>query len=272
MFQGRFGKGYIGDHTREGYDKSADLTTRHLFGGSSGVPAEFSLEGFIRAIFDQGQTSSCVGWALAQAIYLRCLIMGVPIDFPSALAIYTFARAMSRYDIDVPLVDGGCVPSFAVEGLGKWGVPSASVWPFVAENVNAAPDLEDLMWASAFKVLGFYRIASSGQQRLDDVRQAISHGYPVCIGAQIDQAFEDAGPKTVLTAPDPSKLLGGHMTNLISYTADGRFRDLNQWGSSWANGGLVWVDEEFVASDLLTDAFALTLAPTGLSGTTRKAA
>lgn len=261
LFRGRFGKGYRPDT----HDKSKDPTTRAFFGAPVNIPAEFTLEGYVTTIWDQGQTSSCVGWAFAQGIQLRLSVAQTPISLPSPAAIYTFARAKSRTNPDTLLTDTGSVPGYAALGLGEWGCPPLTAWAFDPATINDEPKFEDLEIASAFKFNGLYRIGSTGAERLTEIRQAISNGYPVVFGTDVDQAFEDyAGGAKPITAPDPNNLLGGHMMHFLGYTADGRFRLRNQWSDSWGDYGLAWVDESFVTAPQLGDMYVINAHATGV--------
>lgn len=266
-FRGRFGKGYHPDT----HDKSQDISARALFGAIMRLPAEYSLEASISQVYDQGPTSACVGWAFAQAVKLRCAVAGSPIGLPSPTAWYTGARATERNLLGLtpeqsPLQDNGSTPSLAVMAAQTIGIPSNDVWPFDPTTINDEPNLEELEIASAFKLIGAYRIGSDGTQRIQDIKQAISSGYPVAIGTMVDQAFEDYNGKGVIAAPNPANLLGGHMMHLVGYRADGAFRGVNQWGTSWGDSGLYWASPAFVTTVLMSDIYVLSGVATGRSG------
>lgn len=257
----RRGLGYRPDT----HDKSQDPGVRQLLGGARRLPEAFTLEPYIAAIHDQGQTSSCVGWAFAQAVELRMRVVGTPTPLPSPVAIYTFARALERGRAEAgPLADEGSMPARAVQGMREWGLPSFEQWPFDPAHINDEPKLDDLEEASATLFTGFYRISSGGSQRLFDIRHALSEGYPVAVGTAVDEAFEKYGPKSrPLPAPNARRALGGHMMHLVGYDAAGNFRGRNQWGTGWGDRGMFWASPEWVASDLMSDVYVLTAQATG---------
>lgn len=266
-FKGNRGKGWHPDT----HDKSKDQNSRALFGAAIRVPAEFSLEQYVSQIWDQGQTSSCVGWAFAQSIKLRLAVAGTSIELPTPEGIYVTARAQERALAGLtpdqsPLQDNGCQPSLAVQGMNLVGVASMTAWPFDPSTINNEPKFEELEVASAFKLTGYARVNSDGSQRLADIKQAISSGYPVAIGTQVDQAFEAYNGTGIIQAPNPLQLLGGHMMHLIGYRADGSFRGVNQWGTSWGDSGFYWASSDWVASSYLSDAYILTCTATGHVG------
>jgi hypothetical protein len=264
------GLGYVPDT----HDKSKDLNVRSLVGATMRMPTSASFEQYAQ-VYDQLQTSSCTGWAFAQAIKERCAIAGAQIPLPSPEAIYTFGRAIARQQAglkpeDAPLMDQGAQPSLVVQGMQQWGVPSNAVWPFDPNTINTEPKLGQLEYSAQFLIAQCTRVNSEGAGRLLDIRQAIASGYPVIVGTAVDQAFEDyAGGKqknglpSTVSAPDPSNILGGHMMHLVGYTATGLFRGVNQWGTSWGDSGFYWADESFLTSELMTDIYVLACNASG---------
>lgn len=265
---GRFGRGYAIDQR----DRSKDLTTKALFGAVMREAADASLEQYVDAIYNQLQTETCVGWAFAQGIKERLAVVGTKIGLPSPVGLYTGGRAMARKNAGLtpeqaPLQDTGSQPSLVLAACNNWGVPANEAWPFDPATINQEPTFEELEIASAFKLTGYYSIGSTGSQRVADVRQAISSGFPVIIGTQADQALEDyAGGKGIVTAPNAKNLLGGHMMHIVGYTSDDRLRGVNQWGTAWGDSGLFWADLSWLTSSYVADLFVITAQATGHVG------
>ncbi|GAC1475548.1 MAG: C1 family peptidase [Vulcanimicrobiaceae bacterium] len=240
-----------------------DWSHKKLFGARrAALPGEASYEGLIAEIWDQGATSSCVGQAIARAAMLRCAIQQTPIARPSAQGVYTIARAEARLLPSEKLVDEGSFPRLAMKGIQEYGVAEDREWPFDPGTINDDPDLLKLEDASAFILSGFYRVDSVGHDRALDVMQALSEGFPLVIGVSVDQAFEDASPTTIVTAPGTS--LGGHMLCLVGYDQKGpnnttRFRICNSWGPDWADHGFVWADEAWLTDKDADDIYAITV-------------
>lgn len=249
------------------HDKSKDPNTRMLLGARSfQMPNEYSLEQYIDTVRDQLQTSCCVGFAFARGVHILMAALGTPILWPSPAAIYTVARAKERGSSSEPLQDEGSQPYLAVQGMlglkdDGWGIPSDRAWPFAEATIDDEPDLEELEVASGFDLTGFNRIDTTGSQRATDVRHALSMGYPVCVGTQVDNAFENYTKKAKpITAPDPNNLLGGHMICVVGYNADGTFRVCNSWGPTWGDAGLFTADEKWIESEYMSDLYILTAA------------
>lgn len=252
-----YGKGYNPDT----HDKSKDSTTRHLFGARAGLmPAEVQrLEQYVGSVWDQRQTSSCVGHAFARAVSLRCAVQNVPISDPSRTAIYTFGREIDRTDPSVPLVDDGCKPNQAVRGMQEYGVPSEAVWPFDPTTIDAEVNLDELEKSSEFTVQGFNRIDTDGVERVLDICQALAADYPVCVGTIVGTAFENYTGGILSASLDAA---GGHMLCFIGYKTDPVtntkiFRGVNSWSSEWGDRGFFWADETFVKDLAMTDIYVV---------------
>lgn len=267
----RFGLGYRPDT----HDKSKDVTSRALLGAHVGAPGPSSLEKY-GEIHDQGPTSACVGFAFAQAVRIRCRVLGMDIPWPSPVCPYTGARALARQaqglDPSTPLTDDGSEPTQAATWLQQFGIPSDTEWPFDPNTINDEADLAELEFASASVLQGLYRIPSIGAQRALDIKQALANDYPVVLGTQVDEAFMSWNPKIApaATAPVPAKIKGGHMLCVVAFLPDGRWRVANSWGTGpdpdgnpIGDHGIWTCDEAWIESDFVGDVFAVSAHGTG---------
>ena len=234
-----------------------DFKARALFGARRGLPLEATeLESCVPEIANQGPTQSCVGHGIGGAIDTRLRKMG-RWDAPrsSYEAIYTFARAVARLNPAEKLRDQGSFPRQAMKGVKTWGVPSAKRWPFDPATIN-----DDLPWdvmqeASSFTVGAWWRIDSFGKEKVEDICQALSSGYPVAFGVEVDKAFLDHVGTNPVGGPDPATIVGGHMMYAVGYkTVNGErvIRCVNSWGTGWGDSGFFWATEAFfrTATDL----------------------
>lgn len=216
------------------------------------TPSSASIEA--HSILDQGYTSSCVGHAIAAAIWGRMKKRGTPIALPSPICIYDLARCIDRNGPHESLVDEGSMPNQAMRGLTEWGAASAQAWghfPADPFSINDEPALDQLEAAAEFKLLGYYRIDSTGSSRVELMRNAISQGFPICIAIDVDTAFEDYAGKGMLGAPNPNDLLGGHYVYVNGYetysTTKTAWHFPNSWGEGWGKTGVGIGDERFIA-------------------------
>ena len=243
-------------HLRDPKD-DRDWKIDKLLGAAASTSDAIDWSQFVDHVRDQGQTESCVGQAFARAVHLRAAIAGSPIAFPSALAIYAFAR-------DIPLQDQGCYPRMAAAGLTQMGVVSESRWPFDANQVNDEPPLDVAQHGADTSVAidGYYRIDSSGAQRSADVRQALAAGYPVPFAQEIGDDFENYAGGVLDVHGGP--ILGGHMTCLVGFTPDYLIA-INSWGPTWGESGFYRITDARLQSAIVSDLYALSVVVKGES-------
>jgi len=228
-----------------------DWNARAMLGAVRGLPTEVSLEGLLGPVRDQGPTESCVGNAIANAIEVRLRKLGYLAEpRPSALAIYTYARALGRLTPATKLTDTGSFPRLAMKSLREWGVPNETRWPFDASHVNDELPWDVQQQASAFRVTAWYRIDAVGRERVDAICHALAQGYPVVFGMDVDQAFLDAWGPGVLDAPH-GDIIGGHMLAIVGYktvNATRTLRIINSWGRTWGDHGACNASEGLITA------------------------
>lgn len=215
-------------------DVEEDLRDRHvggLIGASvSELPASVDYSAFLPSVPDQGGSSACVGFAFATAIYLRAKLAGHPIDRPSAKGIYDVARLTDARNV---LIDDGCRPRAAIDGLQTFGMVSETRWPLTPTNVNDLPPLDVFQHGLGAMIANYYRIGGGDVATL--VRSALAKGFLPFFAMPVDNAFvkmNGAGPYNNLTGP----ALGSHAMCLVGYDAD-TFLIANSWSASWGAAG-----------------------------------
>ena len=241
-----------------------DYKARLLFGARRGLPMEsLELVGCLVGVKDQGDTSSCVGQAISTAIDARLRRTG-RWDAPraSSLAVYTYARALERAAASDSLLDMGSYPRLAMKGLREWGVATEDRWPFDLTQVNAELPWDVMQQSAAWRVTSWWRIDSTGKERVEDVCQALAAGYPVVFGTEVDAAFMAYDGKGPLQAGDRAHTLGGHMMCLLGYTTENGarvLRGVNSYGLGWGDRGLFWAGEGFVMDPAASDFYVFQL-------------
>lgn len=252
-----FGLGHIDDHAT---DVEYDLRFKHvgsLLGAAPvGVPVAIDLSHALDVVQDQGATSSCVGQALASSLYMRAKLAGQPIARPSALAIYTFARAVDQPH--TPLADVGSRPRMALTGLRDFGVVADARWPLAPATLNQPLPLDVFQHAADALLIDYYRIdGGAGSSTL--IKSALARGFVPTFAIDVDDGYQAyrGGVWTGRT----STSLGGHYQAVVGYDAD-TFLVLNSWGTSWGFGGYARIHRDVFENGFARDILVPTVTPT----------
>lgn len=230
-------------------------------------------------ILNQRDTSGCTGFATAGATCTDLAARHTPIPCPSPVASYLLSICLSRALALKPgaplppLKDEGADPNENMDALARYGCPPIDVWgnyPPSSKTITQEPTVLQLEAASAWKLLGAYAITSKGDTLAYELMSAIAGGCPVCFAVEVDGAFEEnAG--AVISAPNPSDILGGHYLYAVGYTWDGHnvaslvVEFANSWDVTWGAQGFGKGNILFVRG--MTDLYVMNVrrAPAGAS-------
>lgn len=213
------------------------------------LPAAVSLEKWAKVV-DQKSTSSCVGNAIAGAVYIaeQRSKHGSDYGYPSRMFLYWMAR--NRHD-KPPLTDDGTYIRGAFKALRTEGVCDESHWPFKVSRVNDQPrGYAPYAHADPRKDGEYLSIAGGGSTRIDRIKSALADGYAVVFGTDLAKSFMSAAGSHVIDRPGSSdKIVGGHAMVIVGYMTYGDetlFRVLNSWGTRWRDGGMCWFTERYI--------------------------
>jgi hypothetical protein len=247
------GKGYIADPA--GHRK-----TSHRFMATSFAAPPPNKQLLVPGIYDQGQTGSCTGHAMAQAIWT--MLGG---NQPSPIAPYDGGRLLDMPpDPTIPLQDNGAEPNQVMRAGSVFGVPSAAIYgrfPADPATINDRPTLYALMAGSYAHIAGAYGILSSGDQFALDIIAAIANGFPVTVATATGYVF-NSYVGGVIGLPDGPV---DHYVCAVGYAWDGTnassivLEIVNSWGQQWGepsgmfSGGFLRGNRAFI--DQLQDAY-----------------
>ncbi len=207
----------------------------------------------VQNIFNQLVLSGVsVGEALRQA-----LITCTPL---SRLALYYLTReAMNPSEVSQ---DQGTIISLGAEVLRSFGVcketqspgdvQDQAFWPWDTSQVFTSPSWAAMREASGHKIKGWYRITSTGQDRIADCILALQNNNPVVFGTNVGSNWMNYDGMTPL---DTNLGIddGGHCTVLMGWDTSGYFWDENSWGPYWGLDGFCQLRPEIISSNVSSD-------------------
>jgi len=216
---------------------------------------DVNLREFSSPVQNQRWTSSCVAHAVVKALELKRIKeygRDAHVDL-SILAVYYLAR-----ELQLPQttgLDAGTYISLACDVLRRWGVCPEKDWPFNTLRVNQTPSWMAMRKAYQHKIAAFYRIKSSGDNRVESIIQALNNGNPVVFGTAVGKNWNQYKLGEVLSKPDA--ITGRHATCLVGYE-NGKFIGENSWGSHWGDDGFYLMDEDYIKWGETADIWVLT--------------
>jgi hypothetical protein len=221
--------------------KAKDFDASTLLQAVKAVPSKYSLRRLILNILNQESLGSCVANAIAQAVRAAHVQMGVPIPLLlSRLFSYYFARATHG---DTQL-DKGTWLRACFDAIRILGFCPEAFWPYDITKFNQFPSaLAARAAADQATAVGYYRITSTGDQRIRDIQAAIAANHCVVFGTQVSNKFAEFGEGSApLDTPTSSEtILGGHALTLAEYetlpSGTVVFHGPNSWGRLVRNAG-----------------------------------
>lgn len=235
-------------------DKVGAVTTR---------TTDVDLSGFCTES-QQLWAGSCAGNACADAVEILNAVEGRPRVELSRLFVYSLARHLmdddgdGRNDLDR---DDGTHLRLAMDVLSRFGICTEALWPYDLRKLYVSPSLRAMREAAGHRIHEYYRIASEGDDRLDEIVYALRRGNPVVFGTQVDDAFtrlRREGP----VGPPTGSVRGGHAMIFVGYVRGKGFLIKNSWGKQWGEDGFAFITEAYVKWERTRDIWVPTRGTT----------
>jgi len=204
--------------------------------------------------FDQDGAEGCVGYAGAQGFFTRWGFLGGSPFTPSA----TFLWWIARKDHGAENLNSGTYMRSMFKKARKLGVADARRWSNANPFETFAVQPSHLAFQSAIDQrfpLAYYRLGLTPVARIDDFKRCLSSGIPIEFGTQVDRPFTMLDQHDYLM-PFTSGSVGGHAMLATEYNERG-VRGPNSWGYGWGNRGRFALSWDWIASSLVSDAWAV---------------
>ena len=207
-------------------------------------------------VYNQGQTSSCVGNATAAAIHYARIKQSLATWTPSRLFLYYNARVLEGTADQ----DSGSEIRDAVKQAVNLGVCSEDIWPFDPLLVTGRPSNNSYDLATHARVTKYAAV----DQSLEHILSCLHHGLPVVFGCSVYNAIEseDVAASGIVPMPGPDDApIGGHAMLIVGWDADTQqFIVRNSWGEGWGQKGYCFFPRDYVLNpNIASDFWAILL-------------
>lgn len=235
-----------------GWNKDKHDERDHKFALKAEVTTSSDLRPGMPPVWDQGDIGSCTGHGIAACKMYLDLKKNAEAVTPSRLFIYYNERALER----TIRTDAGAEIRDGIKVLAKKGAPDEKLWAYDTTKWAKKPNKVAFADALNRQILKYERVDWTN---MDQVRTALSAGYPIVFGFNVYDAFESTTvAKTgVLNMPSKKeKQVGGHCVLLVGHDdASQRVIVRNSWGTSWGMNGYFTMPYEYITSPTLSDDF-----------------
>ncbi|MBK8562642.1 MAG: C1 family peptidase [Saprospiraceae bacterium] len=216
---------------------------------ASKLPQKIDLKPYCPAVKNQGQLSSCVGWAVGygaltiqRAIQRNCTDTRV-ITHNASSAMFLFNQ------IEKDGQGRGSKLTDAVAFLEAQGDCLARHFDSDVNDAQRLPDSALVCAAQSFAIAGFTELFSpkdADSVKVMSVKAALAQHRPVTIGLAVRRNFMLLR-NALYWHPDlgDTTPAGGHAIVVIGYDEKRQaFQLMNSWGKDWGRGGFIWVKYE----------------------------
>lgn len=227
-----------------GWKRQAASLKDHTFLGvkariAEATTSEIDLRRWCSPVEDQGRLGSCVANAVVGGLELLNIRFGRPHVDLSRLFVYYNARLfMNAAD-----KDEGTYVRLGMNVLEALGSCEENLWPYVPGNVFIRPKWKCYSTAYGHKIGRYELIKEDGNSRLSAIEDALSGGYPVAFGMNVDQGFMNTGNDGMIHFGGPD--MGGHATLIVGcFSKKKLFIGRNSWGQNWGDKGYYYLPYE----------------------------
>jgi hypothetical protein len=222
---------------------------------SANLPSRISYRQYCPTPNQQGDVSTCVGWAAAYG----ALSTQQNIQMGVTNYMHKWARAFDPHfiysfiknDNDHWCNEGSSLGD-AMKVLENYGC-KPRVWePWLECNDKKTFNEFTIALSSFYKIEDWYSIPNDGI--VENTKMALSYRLPVVIGMYLTESFMKGSSLTYgqYSPRAGEKYIGGHAMCVVGYDDSkfgGSFEVMNSYGKNYGDGGFVWISyRDFAAT------------------------
>jgi len=208
------------------------------FGASDKLPSYLDYSADLPPVRSQGQQQSCVAWATAYALkfYEEKKENNSDVEFSPSFIYNQINKGK----------DGGSSFMDALNVLSQQGAALWNDMPYDEKDYLTKPTDAVKEKAKPYGIENWRRVNTADMK---EVKILLNSGYPVIIGAHIDEDFRSAkptGPNGYVYNKKGGQYAGTHAMLVVGFDdSKNAFKVMNSWGPTWGNNGFCWIDYQF---------------------------
>ena len=205
---------------------------------------------------DQGQTGSCVGWAVSDGVLRWHFVKAGRLDKSETLSVSQvwisakeedeFAQRPTTF-----IETSGTSLKAALDVTRKYGVVKNTVLPFAANNTFKRSEDEFYGLAAKGKINRYFDL----KRDLNAWKKWIGHNGPLLARLNVDINWLNLKKHGKLITYDHASAKEGHAVVLVGYTPD-YFIVRNSWGTNWGDGGYAYASNDY-AYNAFTEVYGI---------------
>ena len=238
-FSQKYGMGALLD---EKYYQDVPEAAELMRSDYSNLPPFHSIKQYAPTPGNQGQTSTCTGWAVAYSA--RTILSAMQFNWTkkqinqntfSPSYIYNQIRPKDGCDVGTSLSDG-------LKILKEHGAIKTNQFGFDCDKEVLD---EHHLIADNFKIKEYRQLVNrKTKNKVSLIKKSLSEENPVVIAINCPDSFHDVKDVWNPDSSDYSKNFAGHAVTIVSYNDDkenGAFEVMNSWGTEWGDNGFAWI-------------------------------
>jgi len=232
---------------RRSKETGSDYGVAEAHLGDAALPDAVDLRRPWHPISDQGETASCVGWAVADSCLRWHLVEAgrlQPDQRLSARYVWMSAKETDQreeYPSTFLEYDGTSLKA-GLDVVRKWGVPLEEELPWEGRLATIAPD-DFNRSAKRRRIMAYFNLHDPHEWR-----KWLFQSGPVLVLIAQDANFRACTGDLTEFAADTVE--GSHAATLVGYTPD-HFLLRSSWGTDWGDEGYARLSPEYAAQAVI---------------------
>ncbi len=210
------------------------------------IPNRVSLKAYCPVAGDQGQSSTCVGWALGYGLLTiqRAVLSNQTDQAFVTRQAHSAAFLFNQLHTARSDCSGGAYIEDGLLLLKEIGCCLESSFNFERYGCAKKPSEEHIFEAQQYRIQDFAAVFDLNEPLKGKVSKAckvLATRTPIVVGMGITKSFFDILPGTRVWDPDPNEPIKGfHAMVLVGYNGVEKYFELfNSFGPSWGQNGFI---------------------------------